>query len=75
MSTSKSPLWQLRKEAKRAAHHLKRPGLLPDKPVITFGIAMDDKFITVKMARTTIISSSEASREEMIFGEMQKEIA
>lgn len=72
MSTSNSPLWKLQKEAKRAAHHLKRPGVLPpDLPRFKFGIVMDDKTIVIEMDRAVVVRSSEIALEAMIVREMQ----
>jgi hypothetical protein len=53
------------------AHHLKRPGVLPNKLTVKFGIVMDDKVITVEMAKATIVVTSEEALEAMILREMQ----
>jgi hypothetical protein len=72
MSTSNSPLWKLQKEAKKMAKHLKRPGVLPNKAIVTVGIVMDDKLVTLALRRAAILSSSREALELMIVREMSK---
>lgn len=73
MSTSNSHLWKLQEEARRMAHHLKRPNVLPNKPTIKFGIAMDDKLVTIDMARSLILKTSEDALAAIILREMKGE--
>jgi hypothetical protein len=72
MSTSNSPLWKLQAEARRMARHLKQPGVLPpNKAIIKFGIVMDDKTITIDMARQTIVDTAEDALADMIVEQMK----
>lgn len=65
-------IWKLHKEAKKMAKHLKRPGVLPNKAIVTVGIVMDDKFITLALRRAAILASSRETLELMIIKELQK---
>ena len=71
MSNSNSSLWKLQKQAKKMAHRLKRPGVLPKKTRVTFGIVMDDKIVAMEMLRVAIVQASEEALAAMIVREMQ----
>ncbi len=77
MTTSQSPVNQLKKQAERIAKLMKQGirGELPNFPVdkdpVKFGIIQDDKTITIEIPRATVISSTEYALSEMILREMR----
>lgn len=73
MSTSNSPLWKLHEEAKKAAHRVKVMAISWKKPTLKFGVVMNDKIITIEIARTTLSEMTEEQLEAMIVREMRGE--
>jgi hypothetical protein len=85
MTTSNSPLRVLKQQADRIAKLVKavergenpiedrggRIAAARDKPSVKFGIAMDDKFLTLDMSWTMIRATSEVALSEYVLKQMR----
>jgi hypothetical protein len=86
MTTSRSPLSQIKAQANKIAAMLKaaergekidvrfaeKIDAARTKESVKFGIAMDDKFISIEMPWATIRSTSEAGLVEYIVNQMRE---